>query len=39
MNLNLTSYKGHKVRVVIAVSDCTGGAHAGYAYVDSLTCD
>jgi hypothetical protein len=39
MNLNLSAYKGHKVRVVIAVSDCTGGAHAGYAYVDSLTCD
>jgi hypothetical protein len=39
MNLNLSAYKGHKVRVVIAVADCTGGAHAGYAYVDSLTCD
>ena len=39
MTLNVKAWAGHWVRVIVSASDCTASGHAGYAYVDDLTCD
>ncbi len=36
---NLSTRKGHQVRIRIMAGDCTLGGHAGYAYLDGVNCN
>lgn len=36
---NLTSLKGHKLKITVTAADCTAGGHGGYLYLDNVTCD
>lgn len=36
---NLSSRKGHVIRIRVMAGDCTLGGHAGYAYLDGVSCN
>ncbi len=36
---NLTSLKGHQLKITLMAADCNQGGHGGYMYMDNVTCD
>jgi hypothetical protein len=36
---NLTSLKGHKLKITVTAADCNPSGHGGWAYVDNISCN
>ena len=36
---DLTTLKGHKLKITVTAADCTQSGHGGYVYLDNLACN